>query len=1155
MKKRLFSLLMALCLVVSLLPAQIVTAEGTDGETTPVVASEDTEGETTPVVASEGGEDEAALEVENEDSEKTPAADGENVPEDTTEPVETASVEASYVYWYIAANGEFLSHSTVEVGKTLELELCASDDSAVPEDIVWSVSDETKASITGNGAKATVTGLAGGVIDVSAKSASTSVGASSTTVYVVDENTTWGFGLQDFDGTFTVSRNGSVLQKDTSVYGMNDIAAGNTLESAGYQISDLAHPDPEAEFMGWEACIVNNGAKPIEGVGLLSTQEMLKFPARSDDTVTFYAVWKTPVRLAMGSNLVKLPANDSVAAYVTPANDGVYGTYLFYVENGYKDWELSVPGEGLTAFPHVTATAFGYSLWLYGQAAEQELVLTNTGSEEIYMEMYVAKAVDATDVIIDGVEYYGNVGETKRAQVLSATSTGRVGDVEWSVEGPAEITQDDYDPSVAEVYYKEAGVVTITATGESFTKSVTVDVVDPSGGDYPGGEENFVPEGETLTVVTLNQKYAVAPEKDSYFTFTAPKTGYYAFHSDNQYDTFCYNYWSAMWINCQIGYAVITLQEGQEYTIAVSGDEGYNIWFTETVGITDLEILKQDTSKVFPRSNGVYWESLWEGMTVKATFSDGTTKTYELNNDTYDLDGFEIYLDYDLESAGDTATVTMYCGDGEASFIVNVEKEYVTDFEVISETPVIEVTENTMGWFSVDEESGESYYVYYAERFVNEKAKFLFTWSDGTQEEVTFDPYEFPHMYHGIHMEYYWCEVVQHEDHWSVGNTYTFDMVYGEFTVPVQVKIVESPVQKVEVLTQMTELLGEPAFELYEGAWHLIDPDWSKLEIRLTMKDGTAKTYTFEDWVFADDGVYLDEFPMELYPNEASEEGLTGPGKYYVDLVVGGKMTTFYVEGVEKIVADNTVTVAPSVMEEQLGASTEIKVEATEAPVVNLPAASVDKVAATNADLKISLNNAQVTISQAAMDTIASKTAGQAEEVILSVQPVDESALSAAQKALIDDVKAETETGAAVVLDITLEVDGVAVTSFGGQITVRIPFTAPAGTNGSDFAVYYLSEDGKTVQKMPTTYADGYLTFVTDHFSDYVALNADPEGTVVYTPATGSTAGGNGGVAGTVKPGAPATGDNAPVVGLIVMLCCSGLMAAAFLTLRKKFRV
>ncbi len=81
----------------------------------------------------------------------------------------------------------------------------------------------------------------------------------------------------------------------------------------------------------------------------------------------------------------------------------------------------------------------------------------------------------------------------------------------------------------------------------------------------------------------------------------------------------------------------------------------------------------------------------------------------------------------------------------------------------------------------------------------------------------------------------------------------------------------------------------------------------------------------------------------------------------------------------------------------------------------------------------------------------------------------------------------DTTVGAskATVFDISMSVDGVTVQP-NGKITVKIPL--PEGYNPAQCFIYYLNTDNNTIEKLPTSYADGYLSFETDHFSYYAVV-------------------------------------------------------------------
>lgn len=90
-----------------------------------------------------------------------------------------------------------------------------------------------------------------------------------------------------------------------------------------------------------------------------------------------------------------------------------------------------------------------------------------------------------------------------------------------------------------------------------------------------------------------------------------------------------------------------------------------------------------------------------------------------------------------------------------------------------------------------------------------------------------------------------------------------------------------------------------------------------------------------------------------------------------------------------------------------------------------------------------------------------------------------------------------------------------------GEVVVSIRL--PEGFDGTKCNVYHIAEDG-TFTDMKATYADGYFTFVTDHFSNYAVV----EGTVSNETA----------------PKAPLTGDmaNAGVAGIWMVVACGAMV-------------
>ena len=127
--------------------------------------------------------------------------------------------------------------------------------------------------------------------------------------------------------------------------------------------------------------------------------------------------------------------------------------------------------------------------------------------------------------------------------------------------------------------------------------------------------------------------------------------------------------------------------------------------------------------------------------------------------------------------------------------------------------------------------------------------------------------------------------------------------------------------------------------------------------------------------------------------------------------------------------------------------------------------------------------------------TIQTST-GEAQFDETAVQAIAEQATGGTVELTFDNVGAEKLNDAQIEAfaekeligsyELTLTVNGEPVTEFdGGRVTLTIPLTPKAGTAGRNYKVYYAAENGK-LERMPTSFADNKLSFVTTHFSDYV---------------------------------------------------------------------
>ena len=200
-------------------------------------------------------------------------------------------------------------------------------------------------------------------------------------------------------------------------------------------------------------------------------------------------------------------------------------------------------------------------------------------------------------------------------------------------------------------------------------------------------------------------------------------------------------------------------------------------------------------------------------------------------------------------------------------------------------------------------------------------------------------------------------------------------------------------------------------------------------------------------------------------------------------------------------VSDKTVEKAL----EQMGAETSEKKTVTidntsptgseeKKTVATISAESLSKIKAAGVETEIKGDLATLKISQNAVETLVAS----GEMVSLSATYADSlSELTSEQKEKIGNAplfKLDAFAGAAV------------VSKFGGNIAVTLPYALPEGKTAGDVAVYYLGEDGKFAPADSCSYADGYVTFETDHFSYWTITDSK----IVYDEASGSSDNGSG---------------------------------------------
>lgn len=643
-------------------------------------------------------------------------------------------------------------------------------------------------------------------------------------------------------------------------------------------------------------------------------------------------------------------------------------------------------------------------------------------------------------------------------------------------------------------------------------------------------EEGFFPVGVKVTEMKLGKKYKLSPAEDiQNFSFTAEKMGGYALRMSVGT--------MPLWINTEMyggtglfpdeGGLSFMLEKGDVMRFYTYPEETVEIWVESVPYITKLEILEQDTSKVFLKSDWVDSLSLLDGMTVKATYSDKTTAVYELSG--YDCSLGDSWPHVEFDFSGKTGKATLYCDAASVDFTVKLESRQIVDFQIIPPADMYDIYEG-INTYQMEDMYGNPFNYYDDVNVVFNLSTFRFTWSDGTVEDYT----------PGLNGATRFCGVPfghdegnQWEKPWTVGKnkvTAYFMELSDTFNVTVKKNIVKS-VEFISV--EMTDYAkGDPDYFYNDGKdMYLYSVNDAGLSFKANYLDGTSKVFNFEDMKdFYEVFRLAGNHPVFVYPGDAPVKN----GKVECVLEYMGKADTFTVNVVDTAIFGNEASVSADVVTEALKNKTENTVtlnvttagEETVVSSVKLPMETLATLKEEKIEqVTIQLDSAMVTMDAKTLAAIIDQAEG--ETISLEVVSIAHDELLEKQQVALKDKTV------GFILSANLYSNGKKIGDFkGGSVTVSVPFTPEEGKKGENFQIYYVDDEGQT-EKMPTSYAEGWITFSTKHFSDYVAIEEEE---VPLAPPISN----------------PATGDSFMLLPLMLLMAVS---AAAIVVMGKKRRV
>lgn len=265
---------------------------------------------------------------------------------------------------------------------------------------------------------------------------------------------------------------------------------------------------------------------------------------------------------------------------------------------------------------------------------------------------------------------------------------------------------------------------------------------------------------------------------------------------------------------------------------------------------------------------------------------------------------------------------------------------------------------------------------------------------------------------------------------------------------------------------------------------------------------GNDAFYAAVEDIFAQVEVVFEPVPEDI----VVENGTATVPDSAVDIVEG-----------EDVVIDVT---APSVDNGGEGSEGGEVPEAPKVESVVIGSTTVDKIVDANTNVEIKLPDATVSFDKDAIGSIGEQAGN--KDVTIVAKEVEKDDLTDEQKAVLEEKEVH------VVLNLEAYAGENKLTQFGGgKVTISVPFELPEGKDGSEFLVAYIADDG-TMTVMPTSYANGALTFETTHFSSYVVLEVE-------------------------NSSAPDTGDSTAIALFVMLMAVCGIGLTACVAKRKTF--
>ena len=464
--------------------------------------------------------------------------------------------------------------------------------------------------------------------------------------------------------------------------------------------------------------------------------------------------------------------------------------------------------------------------------------------QAVEYQFLLAPCTEASGLQLSSSATEGYINSEISIQVDWDPKNGLPQDLTWtsSDESVVQILESDQD--YAAVMLLSPGTATITArTEKGLMDQLQITV-------YPMPQKLVLTEGQGSSLTLISDGYVD-------LEFTPQTDGYYQIRSSHR-DLSVHLYADS------VEEGIYYLQAGTTYTGSVDNYSSATVTGEVVIEKTDMlmvvgmKITKLPDDTVYLKSSlkDVWTYQLLAGMEMEISWSDGSTSSWRFDEEGPYVD--REFVSWQLVEGPQAGKVTLQlsCGLATTSCELSVEDKQIVGISLVEDGP-LKVVERSCGM-----DNGDWYYFQYLA-----KARYVrISFSDGSAMDVR--PGQKVYGYPVT------CQDSQLQESWVQGGPAYVTYEYCGHTVQVEVQIVDSPVERIELIGKPRDrfTIGDPAFFSGRGPYYFAPADLRDflegMELRICYLDGTARVVDWEtlEWEELPDGTYpfLDGYPLGL---------------------------------------------------------------------------------------------------------------------------------------------------------------------------------------------------------------------------------------------------------------------------------------------------